>query len=281
MNDKVFAEDWFLLAYWRNRPLTAGEYLDFARELLQKLHQFDPEAFGCIYSATDAANRNCTCYDEDFADFDERVLSQLARKNTPYMNPDDPDDRTFRRESVGYLGFLMSFIAQRDPDEDIFTVVSFSAGATDPEKTNNIIIEFPQSGYPQFADKHYVGELFKLVVAHCEPEEAYVISDEFRNLVGDYDSANRVVARPVGWFTWVPDKEAKNYVPADIKTEGFANGTIITLCDTPPLSTDTDMVERARLLRDSLQVAGYLPPDPEADPDDINKLGYVINDGQT
>ena len=278
MSERLAKEKFILGAYWRNRPLTAGEYLDFARELLQKLHQFDPEAFGCIYSATDAANRNCTCYDEDFADFDERVLSQLARKNTPYMNPDDPDDRTFRRGSVGFLGFRQIFICQRDPAEDDYVSVTISAGATDPKCVKNVVIEFPQSGYPQFADKHYVRELFKLVVAHCEPEEAYVFSNDFRDKIAVYDRYLYFVARPVGWFTWIPDKEAKNYVPADIETDEFANGTILTLCDTPPLSTDTDMVERARFLRDSLQVAGYLPPDPEADPGDINKLGYVINE---
>ena len=252
-------ENYYLGAYWHNRPLTAGEYLDFARELLQKLHQFDPEAFGCIYSATDAANRNCRCYEEDFADFDERVLPQLARKNTPYMNPDDPDDRTFRRESEGFLGFRQIFICQRDPTEDEYVSVTISAGATDPKCVKNVVIEFPQSGYPQFADKHYVGELFKLVVAHCEPETARVISYEISKLTGKKAREHGGVGSyPVGWFNWVPDPAAESYLPADTIRERFSNGVIIQLSEEIPSSENKDLISRAISIRDSLNVAGYL-----------------------
>jgi len=280
MTNVLSKEKFRLTAYWRNRPLTAGEYLDFARELLQKLHQFDPDAFGCIYSYRDEDDDEETCYAEDFSDFNTRLLPQLKDPEIAYVNP-DPNNKDLTLLSQDYFGFRMIFVGKRELGAREEVEITISAGATSPDSTSNIIIKFPPEGYPQFADKHYVQELFKLVVVHCEPEMAFVFSSKFRRTVAVQDSSRRYVARPVGWFTWIPDRDAKNYVPADIKTEEFANGTIITLCDAPPLSTDGDMVERARLVRDSLNTAGYLPPDPEADPDDINKLGYVINDGQT
>ena len=94
-----------LLTRFKNYSMTVQEYLDFYRNFIVRLRDFD-ERFKTVYSVGFTA-KSCRYIKEDLSDFDEVVLSQLSR-SVAYINP-DPANKKLTLQSRNRVSFMHFF----------------------------------------------------------------------------------------------------------------------------------------------------------------------------
>ena len=90
----------------------------------------------------------------------------------------------------------------------------------------NLIIDFPQYGYPEFSNYKFVKKLFKKCMSFFEVEYAVVISNLFRRKV-----EIEGYSLWVGWITYIKDKEVYELLPSNIEKEKISEGVIFSLCN--------------------------------------------------
>ena len=100
-----YQEKLSFMALFRDYEMTAQEYLDFCRNFIVRLRDFD-ERFKTVYSVGFTA-KSCRYIKEDLSDFDEVVLSQLSR-SVAYINP-DPANKKLTLQSRNRVSFVHSF----------------------------------------------------------------------------------------------------------------------------------------------------------------------------
>lgn len=241
-------EEYFLSVRWKNRAMTAEQYLAFSKGLLQTLIQFDP-VFANLFSWGQAPSQKAW-FAQDYSDLDDKVFPQINEEDLRYQNP-DPDNWELALDSTCFKGFRMSY-SNTDILEEGQLTVSIGAGAMDDDILNVVGIEFPKVNYPQFYEYDFVSDLMKVVIEYCQPQHGYAISHPFWEAVEL--EGEPIGTCPIGWLTYLADASANDLLPPDVEREvQSTGGTLITLKHSPPPSTDNpEDIANAIRIRDIL-----------------------------
>ncbi len=241
-------EEFFLGAYWKNIPLTARQYLEFSKELLLKLQAFDPCWFG--WGGCPDADQG---FKDDLSDFETVMLPHIKDQDMIYDNP-DPANIDITLDSTCWLGFSNTY-GTTVPAVEGKILFSISAGASMGE-LNSVVMHFPPQADAPFYDYAYVVALFKLVIEHCDPDHALVISHEFRNQVEFKDGDAHI---EIGWLSYLANRSTTPALPPGTEYElSSYDGPIITLMRELPSAENPEHVARALHIRDALRQRGYL-----------------------
>jgi len=242
-------EKYSLTVRWRNRPITAREYLAFSKGLLQRLAAFDP-VFNNLFSWGKGPNQKAW-FAENYSDLEDKVFPQINEEDIRYQNP-DPDNWVLTLDSTCFKGFRMSY-SNTDKLEEGQLTVGIGAGAMDDDITNVVHIEFPEVNYPQFYDYNFVSALMKVVIAYCEPREGFVISHPFWEAVESEDEP--VGTCPIGWLTYLADPAVNDLLPSDVEREKLSTGGILIILkhNPPPSPENPEDVASAIRIRDAVK----------------------------
>ena len=241
-------EDFRLIARWKNIPLTARQYLEFSKGLLLKLQAFDPRWFG--WGGRPDARQG---FKNDLSDFETVMLPHIKSKDTIYDNP-DPANIDITLDSTCWMGFRKTY-GTTVPAVEGKVMFSISAGASMGE-TNSVVMHFPPQADAPFYDYAYVTALFKVVIEHCDPDYAFVISHEFWDKVRIPDAK---IKCPLGWLSYLANSAATSALPPGTENElSSYDGPIITLMRELPSAENPEHVARALHIRDALRQRGYL-----------------------
>jgi hypothetical protein len=239
-------EEYFLSVRWKNRAMTAEQYLAFSKGLLQELMQFDP-VFSNLFSWGQGPNQKAW-FAQNYSDLDDKVFPQLNDEEIRYENPDS-DNWKLTLDAKSFIGFTMSY-SNTDKLEEGQLTVRINAGAT-TDSMNVVGIEFPTVNYPQFYEYDFVSALMKVVVEYCQPQHGYVISHPFWEAVELEDSP--IGTCPIGWLTYLADEKVKTLLPSDVEYEVLTTGgTLITLKHSPPSAENEADIARAIRIRDAV-----------------------------
>lgn len=239
--------EYYLNVRWKNRPMTAREYLAFSRGLLQTLVKFDP-VFANLFSWKNSPQK--AWFAENYTDLDDKIFPLIGLKESRYENP-DPDNWELTLDSKFATGFSSAYHSTDKAEEGKLTV-HINAGGTSGNSTNVVRIEFPEVNYPQFYEYDYVFALTKRVIEYCQPREGFVISHPFWNAVESEKVKSSTC--PVGWLTYLADASVNDLLPPDVEREVLSTGgTLITLKHEPLPSPDNpEDVAKAIRIRDIL-----------------------------
>ena len=216
----------FLGAYWRERRITARDYIRLCHEFLARLRGFSPAFANC-----------CVVLGEEVvvapadADSFERILARALPDPTySYVNP-DPAVKSFTLDSTFPLGFRISF---SDPDpaatEETAVSVSVTAGSYgDYSPTNVVLIDIPPTYSEFWVNKSRAMELMSLVVETWRPAFATLSSRELRKEL-DPKRANDFVIGPLTYFA---DKQAANVSRGTASVDTAPGGGLFLSIDAP------------------------------------------------
>ena len=240
-------EEYFLSVRWKNRAMTAEQYLAFSKGLLQTLAQFD-SLFVNLFSWGNGPNQKAW-FAQDYSDLDDKVFPQINEEDLRYQNP-DPDNWELTLDSTCFKGFRMSY-SNTDILEEGQLTVSIGAGAMDDDILNVVGIEFPKVNYPQFYEYDFVSDLMKVVIEYCQPQHGYVISHPFWEAVEL--EGEPIGTCPIGWLTYLANQAVSNQLPSDVEREVLSTGgTLITLKHPLPSAENEADVASAIRIRDAL-----------------------------
>ncbi len=241
-------EEIFLIARWKNIPLTARQYLEFSKGLLLKLQAFDPRWFG--WGGHPASGQD---FKDDLSDFEALTLPEIKAEDTIYDNP-DPANIDITLDSTCWKGFL-NIYGNTVPETAWKIRLSISAGASMGE-TNSVVMDFPPQVDAPFYDYAYMAALFKLVIEHCDPDYAFVTSYKFWKTVEIPDAK---IKCPIGWLSYLANSAVASALPPGTEYElSSYDSPIITLMRELPSAENPEHVARALHIRDALRQRGYL-----------------------
>lgn len=231
-------------AYWYDRPLRGGEFLQQARSFVTKLVSTFP-ALSTLRVVRDP-RESTGVIDHDFSNFDNEVVAALPKEYV-FITP-GTDNRKFTRESTARTLFPASFLLTSDT-ANVELSVRISAGRPDSQSSNQVIIAIsPELESPQTART-----ILELCVRFWEPKYAFVGRSEVQNLLNQPVGSVRI-----GWLTYLSDATARRHLPSDIRTEQLSSGILIHASDSPGFASDTQDIERMRRILDALNPHGLL-----------------------
>ncbi len=225
-----------LAAYWKNRKITAREYIELCYTFLRKLQSFSP-AFEnrCVMIGTETL-----ILPSDYPSF-ERILAEVINdKDYLYENP-DPKNKTFTLDSSMSGGFSAPF-SDPDPEATDATAISIrvAAGAYGGKysPTNVVLIEVPATSDLLAGDLEKVKQLLKLVVEHWQPSFAVLTSSQLRRSL---DPA-RKNSFTVGPLTYFADSRVKTLADGTAVSEnGPDKGVLLTIKAPTPWTAAVDV----------------------------------------
>ncbi|GHT15295.1 hypothetical protein FACS189426_22740 [Bacteroidia bacterium] len=240
-------EAYELIIHFKSPTMTAREYLDFSKNILIRLAEFD-SIFRDLFGWGTKANARRQI-DPSLNDFYEIVFKQIEDKTIAYENP-DPDNKNFTLDSKCFIGYGNSYSnTTRKKDGQI--TVSIEAGKD--TQTGILIIEFPECNFIRFNEYAYVRSLFQKCIQMLNPVYGYIISDAIIEL----NNADRNESE-IGWFTYLGEKNILNILPDYIYKEELENGTLFLLSKDIPDVSNRETEYKIKEIRKSLMKKNLL-----------------------
>ncbi len=249
--------EFYIGAYWPNRPLTLRQYADETRQYLLLLASIHP-VFRSLEWVGDRPNLAIKL-SPDLSNLDDLIYHQAG--STGFRYDDANPDGTASWNSVCAYGYMMRYNTGKSP-EDVGVSISISTGKRDLPVPNSATISFPPPdtpGFPhrEFFDYEFLKSLFLQVIAFWKPTTARVATHAFVKAVVKEGLPG------VGWLTYVGDPRAAALrLDSSLKSLMFEEmpdgGLLISLGRTMISPDNMLQVEKARLLRSKLVAERFI-----------------------
>jgi hypothetical protein len=239
----------YLGAYWYQRPLTLGQYIETTRKFLRELGDFHP-VFTQLSEMGDKPNAKVLIRPDgsNLAEIaKERAWDKEARPSN-YTNLDANKKPTF--ETVANIGFHLHFEnPEYNKSKRSGVYVWIDAGSPYAYTPSSIGIHFPVKQYPEFTKTEFVSKLYGIVETYWHPDKGIISSEGFRDLT--YAQKKTIAA--IGWLTYITDKTLIAAVPSDVRTINLSDGVLIVTSEELSSADNPQHVAQATRLRDILQ----------------------------
>lgn len=244
-------EDIKILIRFPNKEMTAKEYIQFSKKILQQLKAFSDD-FKTLYAWGSEVNAGKYLKD-DLSDFESTVFEQLNDKEIAYMNP-DKSNKNFTLDSKCFIGYSNTYSTNKDYKLDKISI-TIGAGKDKAKKEDVGILNFQFSKSLQHKlNLSKLIELLEFCIDLVNPVYAIISSFKFTNKVNKEDDNIEI-----GWITYIDNKGVANLLPKDIGKKIFPNGSVVFwLSKEKALSTDDKAVEKAIQIRNILGEKGLL-----------------------
>lgn len=235
-----------LLTRFKNYGMTAQEYIDFFKNFIVCLRDFD-ERFKTVYSIGFTA-KSCRYIKEDLSDFDEVVLSQLSR-SVAYINP-DPSNKRPTLQSKCKSNFMHS-VSNTHRDDNHVTV-SITGGKIEGEEISlgAVNIEYSKDLQETLTLDELLARLEFMVgvlpLAYAMIGHTLVMSKINNGLNKNLDEIK------IGWITYTNRIETAEVLPDYVSYKKLPTGVIFWLSDTKIAADNMEYVEKAIEVRNIL-----------------------------
>jgi|SRR6266850_1417865 len=239
-----------LNAFWRERPISAGEYIATCRTFLAAL----PSVSSVFADRCIVIGNRPVILPSDEASFQKVMLSALAEEDYAFENP-DPSNHELTTDSRLSQGFSFAF---SDPDphatEQTAASILVKAGAYGGvySPTNSVTIKIPPTYRSLWEDREKARQLMFAVLEHWKPEFAMITSYELRRAL----DPKRVNDFSVGPLTYFADENAARIAKGKASVETTSGGGTLLSIDAPPPWANA--LDRFKDAYAALDKAGFL-----------------------
>ncbi len=227
-----------------SRPLTAGEYIELFRTVMEALQSFDP-FFRTMYS-WGSKPTHWTELTSDYSNFEETLMVHIYDNQIVYQN--DDGSKGYNRGSRSFIGFSDYLSNTRKKTEPKYSV-SLSAGK---DNRGSLCIEFSNGVQDRYLQRQYYENLLVclqevLPVIHLEVLEDVLQKKTTIYIEGRYLS--------LGVFNFFRNTQLNNFLPAVVHHKAIGEGCFFWLSE---VISDPDpvLIETALSIRDKLIKAG-------------------------
>ena len=235
--------------YWRERKLTAREFIDACYAFLCRLG-----------SVSESLSERCTVVDGDLVklpstlpSFEESMLKWMQDPNYVYTNPDS-SVRSLTFDSTLPQGFTMSFsdCNPKATSENAFSILVRAGAHGHPNASGSAVIQVPPLHAAMIADARFARTSLQIMIDAWQPEFASVFSNELLSVL---DPA-RKNPRPFGPLMYFAKIDPAALIGICGRVEPTSSGGTIVQIDAP-----LPWVQSAALFQscfEALSRAGYL-----------------------
>ena len=236
-------------AYWYDRFVVGGEFIDQTRAFLQRIMTTLPDL--SILRVDRDPSEGDGLVRGDFSNFEEQSVLSLP-KNYVFLNPAS-SSKTFTRESTAATAFFGSFsLSSREGEKELS--VRVTVGGPQARATNSCVMGLS----PGLESVESARTLLGLSVDFWNPHNAYVGRYEVQRLL-----KQPVADIKIGWLTYLTDVTAQEIVPSDIHTERFYSGVLIRATEAPGHKDDLESLENMRRVLSALGPKILSPRSPQ------------------
>jgi hypothetical protein len=243
------AEHILISANWRDRKLTAREFIDDCYRFLNALKDISP-AFS---NRCTAVGDEFDIVPDDYVSFEEVMTEALADPDSIYNNPDPALD-SFTLDSTISGGFSIAF-SESDPKATIETAISIKvrAGAFgSPRSTANVLIELPPLHASLVENDRIARKLLDVLIDIWRPEFATIYSDELLDVL-DPDLEKK---RACGALMYFADTDPATVIGnTGVVETARTGGIVVRIPASPPWARSADAF---RPCFERLSNAGFL-----------------------
>jgi len=231
-------------AYWYDRVIRGGEFLDQSIAFLKKIILTLPEL--SILKVVRDPKESSGLIDSDFSNFDEEVISALP-KDYVFIDPGSANKK-FTKHSTAATSFRGSFLLTSDDGVKELSV-RISVGTPNIRSSNNSIIEFS----PDLESAESARNILEASIEFWQPHHAHVGRYEVEKMLNQ-----PVGDAHIGWITYLSDLNAQGALPSGIRGERFNSGILIQAAELPGYQGDAQDIEQMRRILDALAPYGFL-----------------------
>lgn len=242
------ASDFYLGAYWRNRPGTLREYIADSKRFLSRLRALHP-VFQDMTS-WELPRGSPVALLPDLSNLDELLLRRASRRDALYTPCDAKGAPTL--DSTCQLGFITNYANKTSlADERVGLMVT--AGTDTPGLGNAVVIDFPQ-GVHAFREHEFVRRLLEAVIDCWAPETVVVSTQAFNERLDDQGGRSAI-----GWMNWFAETAVQEALPEEVACEPLGGGVLVMTARDAVSPDVPEHVANARHIRDSLRTHGVVP----------------------
>lgn len=221
----------FLGAYWKNRRITAGEFVKLCYDFLAGLREFSSAFDHRCVAVGEMPGVVPVIVPKDYASFERLMLRAVPDPEHAYTNPES-GNKEFTLESTIGAGFSIVFSdAGQDGVPATKLAVFVAAGGYGGPFTapNHVLIEIPQEYREFWESRQRAKELLALVVSTWKPTYATLTSSELEKAL---DPKRRTPFSP-GMLTYYSDDKIGRAADHTAHVEAAANGGVFLTIDAP------------------------------------------------
>jgi len=222
--------------------LTAEEYINFCKNILQSLMNFD--SYFSNFGSWNLETNSAINFGDNFEDFYDKVFLQIKDKEIAFINPNSKD-KDFQNESISPFGFRTSYTPNSIIESN--ANISIDVSPTSSSRSSFFLFEFPSEQIERFINIHFAMALLKNLQIILHPIDGTIFTKPFFHKVNkkDFDP-------PIGWITYIKDSSRIKNISVDLIKEFASDGVILILKESCPDSNDIDYVNKAIEIRDML-----------------------------
>jgi hypothetical protein len=240
-------------AYWRERRITARQFIELCFNFLVSLRDFSSAFDHHCVAIGQLPDVVPVSVPKDYASFEQLMMKAVPHPERAYTNP-DPANRHFTLESTHVSGFSVAFSDAGQegirPTELGVYVAAGGHGKFGPP--DSVLIEIPPD-YREFWYGQRAKELMRIVVSAWQPSFATLTSRELRKAL-DAERKNNIT---LGVVTFFSDRAAGDVAKECASVETLPNGGVLISVEDVP-SPWAESVDRFRPCYSRLNNAGLL-----------------------
>jgi|HubBroStandDraft_1064217.scaffolds.fasta_scaffold21849_1 hypothetical protein len=231
-------------AYWYDRVVSGGEFLEQSRSFLKKVVLILPEL--SILRVVRDPKEASGLIDREYSNFDDEVIAALPKDYV--FTESGSTNRKFTKSSTAATSFRGSFLLTSDDGAKELSV-RISVGTPHIWSSNNSIIEFSLDLESVESAKKILEESIEF----WQPHHAYAGRYEVEKLLNQPVGNVRI-----GWLTYLADLNAQGALPDDIQCRRLNSGILIQATELPGYQCDAQDIEQMRRILEALAPDGYL-----------------------
>lgn len=244
----IINEAYHLGSYWKEDKTTTGTYLDrvyqYLSRLLAEFKHYDLMIIG---------DQGEVPFPDNPEEFKTYMLPIIYNEDAWYIDKEGNRSTEIHLNSVCDSGFYSQYNLEKGNEliqinirggcHRVKSPEGYTYGSSMP---NSVIMYFPTESLSTI-DFISLKHIFLYTIKAWQPENAFVVSDEF--LDETYDQENDF---QIGWLNYFNDFPKEIPLPEDVDYEAVEKGVLISLIKKIPESTSAELVNKGLTIKNIL-----------------------------
>lgn len=240
MNNLNSSSNFNIFARFKNPELTAREYVDLCKRLVQAIQAGMPDLFSEEIYAWGYNTKTSGYLQKDWSNFDEIAFRQINYTEIAYQNP-DPKNKKLTWESRSHLGFSSSYSNTKSKKRRI--EISISAGDCQFQGLNRRQLGVINFLFAEDMQEIINRELFiqtlniltQVVKIDYAKLSSYEFGQQAKMQRGDTDNRPWMMNVEVGWINYFANPSLYDLLPSKVgKTYLDNHGVVYWLSEQRP-----------------------------------------------